>query len=336
MQTPRALRQRFVVNADEIARSMIKALGLAHSGKVEHLSDPLTRWFNFRLRIIDPCPRRVHLSDCFPKSLDAATSRALRSMAKAIERGDDINRFQSKSLLYSDPSGTRRAERTDFLWSDWGIHHLHIADHLPNHSAGFAPRSDYLLFVMVLLDDFLVIDVREHTEGSDLFSDEEFVRIVARNWPEVMKSFELKGILATGATLTSDERKQLRRSGVATPLEIDGKVYIGPGLGITTASTPLRVTKAKDRLMEKICYLAELVADPSGEFQQALPAPIRPRSEFTLALMPHGIGLIEELTKRGWIFPDMRFNGSDGTAAEISDSFTPPWIKRALADAALS
>lgn len=106
MQTPRALRLRFAANADEIARSMITALGLTHSGKVEHLSDPLTRWFDFRLRIIDPRPRKVHLSDRFPRSLDAATSRALRSITLAIERGDDINRFQSKSLLYSDPSGT--------------------------------------------------------------------------------------------------------------------------------------------------------------------------------------------------------------------------------------
>lgn len=332
---PSSLRQRFVANADEIARSLIKGFGLTHSGKVEHLSHPLTRWLDFRLRIIDPRPRRVHLSDCFPKVLDAATNKALRSMVDAIERGDDINRFQSKGLLYSDSSGSRRADRTDLLWGDWGMHHLHVADYLPNHSSGFVPRSDYLLFVMVFRNDVICIDVRAHAEGPELFSDQELVRIVARNWPDVMKPFELKGVLPTGVTLTSDERKQLRRSGVATPLEIDGKVYMGLGFGITTASIPLRVTLAKDRVMRSIAHLAELVADPSGQFQQALPESIRDCAQFSLALMPRGIGLFEEQSKHGWVFPEMRFDGTDSVFAELSDNFTPAWIKSAMTEAQL-
>ncbi|WP_156954419.1 hypothetical protein [Paraburkholderia acidipaludis] len=333
MQDANILRQRFATDADEIARSLIKALDLTHSGKIEHLAEPLTRWLDFRLRIIDPRPRRVHLSDCFPKTLDIQTGQALRSMVEAIKRGDDINHFQSKSLIYSDPSGTRRGGRTDLLWGDWGIHHLHIAEQPSNHVPGFATRSDHLLFLLAFRDDVLFIDVRTHAEGSTLFSDQELVQVVARNWLEVMQPFELKNVLAGGFAPTSEERMQLRRSGIATPLEIDGKVYIGPGLGITSASTPAKVTLAKDRVIRNIVRLAELVAEPSGQFQQAIPESIRDRAQFSLALMPLGIGLFEEETKHGWIFPEMKFDGTDSLLAELSDSFTPPWIKKAMMEA---
>lgn len=83
--------------------------------------------------------------------------------------------------------------------------------------------------------------------------------------------------------------------------------------------------------MRHIARLAELVAEPSGQFQQALSEPACSRAQFSLALMPLGVGLFEEATKHGWLFPEMKFDGTDSVFAELSDSFTPPWIKKAMA-----
>lgn len=61
--------------------------------------------------------------------------------------------------MRSDSSGKNRNERSDLLWADWGIHHLHVAEKQTDNAAYFSARADYLLFVMFGRDVALFVDV---------------------------------------------------------------------------------------------------------------------------------------------------------------------------------
>lgn len=103
--------------------------GLEFKREVQHLSDPLFRWLDFRLRYIDPLPRSVLVSKKFPKRLPVSAETGLHLLERRFRDGIDVNPYQSKSLIrFNDLSGEKRAKRTDFLWADWGITHLHLSD----------------------------------------------------------------------------------------------------------------------------------------------------------------------------------------------------------------
>jgi hypothetical protein len=338
VQTLDELTGEFLKNADEIATELIAGFTLRHSRVVDGLHAPLLRWLDYRLRIIDPRPRQIYLSDRFPKSLDEPTAGALRAIEQAIMKGDDVNPFQSKGLMRSDSSGKNRNERTDLLWADWGIHHLHVAEKQGDGQSYFSGRGDFLLFAVFGQDVALFIDVQSHStdpeRGDPLrFAREDLIRAVARNWPSVLEPFELKGILNFERQASDEDRKVLRKSGIDAPLVIDGKTYFSPGHGVTSASTPGKVTDAMTKLRRNLRALAQLVLEPSGQFQTVLPEPCRVGSHFSLRLLPEGVFVYERSTDRGWTFPDAKFDGSDSLFGEISDALTPPWVKDAMQEA---
>lgn len=339
MQTLEELTGEFLKNADQIAIELIAGFGLKHGRAVDGLHASLLRWLDYRLRVIDPRPRQIYLSDRFPKSLDEPTARALRAIEQAILKGDDVNPFQSKGLMRSDSSGKNRNERTDLLWADWGIHHLHVAEKQEGGQAYFSGRGDFLLFAMFGQDFALFVDVQPHSTDPDhgdplRFAREDLIRVVARNWPPIVEPFQLRGVLVSERQISDADRKLLRKSGIDAPLVIDGKAYFSPGHGVTSASTPGKVTDAITKLRRNLRALAQLVLEPSGQFQAALPESCRVGSHFSLRLLPEGVFVYEKSVDRGWTFPDAKFDGTDSLFGEISDALTPPWVKDAMREAA--
>ncbi|MFL9955490.1 hypothetical protein PQR65_19085 [Paraburkholderia nemoris] len=340
MQTLEGLTGEFLKNADQIATELIAGFGLKHGRAVDGLHAPLLRWLDYRLRVIDPRPRQIYVSDRFPKSLDEPTARALRAIEQAILNGEDINPFQGKGLMRSDSSGKNRNERTDLLWADWGIHHLHVAEKQTDGDAYFSARGDFLLFAVFGRDVALFVDIQPHSthplHGDPLrFAREDLIRVVARNWPSVMEPFELKrGVVIPEREISDEDRKLLRKSGIEAPLLIDGKAYFSPGHGVTSASTPGKVTDEMMRLRRNLRALAQLVLDSNGQFHVALPEAHRADARFSLRLVPEGIVVYERSTDCAWTFPDAKFDGTDNLLAEISDALTPPWVKDAMQAAA--
>jgi hypothetical protein len=340
VQTLDELAGEFLNNVDQIAAELVVGFGLKHSRAVDGLNTPLLRWLDFRLRTIDPCPRQIYLSDRFPKSLDDPTVRALRAIEQAVLNGEDINPFQGKGLLRFDSSGKNRNERTDLLWADWGIHHLHVAEKQTGGDTYFSARGDFLLFAVFGRDVALFVDIQPHSKhplhGDPLlFQREDLIKVVARNWPSVMEPFELKrGVVIPEREISDEDRKLLRKSGIEAPLFIDGKAYFSPGHGVTSASTPGKVTDAMMRLRRNLRALAQQVFDARGQFQAALPEACRQNSRFSLRLLPEGVVVYEQSTDRARTFPDAKFDGTDSFFGEISDALTPPWVKGAMQDAA--
>nr|WP_248312904.1 hypothetical protein [Burkholderia ambifaria] len=331
VQTLEELNEEFFKNVDQIATELLVGFDLKHSGNVDGLHVPLLRWLDFRLRTIDPRLRQIYASDRFPKSLDGPVASAFRSLERTIQNGDDINPFQSKGLLRSDSSGKRRSERTDLLWADWGIHHLHLAE--ASTDDYFSARGDFLLFAMFGVAVALFIDIRPHSGDSLLFAREDLIRVVARNWPAVIEPFELKGMLAREREASDGDRKVLRKSGLDAPLVIDGKAYFSPGGGVTTASTPGKVTDAMLKLRRNVRALAQHILEPGGQFLTALPKARRQACHFSMQLTPRGVAVCERSIDHAWTFPDAKFDGTDTFFAEISDALSPPWVKQALQEA---
>lgn len=332
MQDVKALLEEFRQNLDQIATSLVVGFNLKHKREVESLSDPLLRWLDFRARIIDPRPRQIHHSDQFPKTLDERTARAMRMLEDKISAGEDVNAYQGKGLLGFDFSGKRRGTRTDLMWADWEIHHLHLTDAPARQGSSFSERADFLLFSIVYADVALFIDVVPHNQET-VFSRQEIIQIVARNWPTVLERHQLKGTLIPSSEWTDKERHQLRKSGIEAPLIIGGKAYFAPGGGITSASTSGKVTQLMMRLRRNIKDLAKQVLEPTGQFLSAIPEAVRRDGHFSLGLTPRGLAVIERQTNQGWTFPDAKYDGTDSQFAQISDCMTPPWVREAMKEA---
>jgi hypothetical protein len=119
----------FIQDAESIAKTLIELFSLKYSEETPELANPILRWLDFRLRYIDPLPREVVFSRRFSeRNLSAESNAALKIIVDLIRSGGDINPYQGRGLiLRHDTSGDKKDSRTDLLWADWRIHHLHLS-----------------------------------------------------------------------------------------------------------------------------------------------------------------------------------------------------------------
>jgi len=312
----------FLLNLDTIATDLVHSFGLKHEKRTENLNDPLLRWLDFRLRYVDPKPRKVLLSNKFPKKMSEDVNRALTHVIHLIERGENINPYQGKGLvLHHDISGTKRQKRTDLLWADWGIIHLHLTE-IP---------ICWLLFGIPADDFFAVIDIRSHGED-DVFSNPELMEIMVKSWPQMMERRELKGVISPSESdvFDSKEHKRLRQSGVSALIAIGRKVYVPPGMGVTTASTPVRVTLAMDAARKYVRDLASLVCISDGEFQAEVRARGIEEPCFTLCMTPRGMAVYELHLDKAWLLPRKKAGYESNYLADLQGLVAPEWARERL------
>ena len=326
MQTQRELRDRFNADADSIATDLISEYGLKFEEDIAELSEPLLRWLDFTTRYISPIPRTVFRSNKFSKVHPSEVKAALDLVEHRLTSGQDVNPYQSKGLiLFNDTSAAKRQQRTDLLWADWGIHHLHLTASPILAGDYFSPRSDWLLFCFVGHDFVGFIDIRHHSE-TDVFSDPSLIKVVSDTWPELMERFKIKGVqAASGINPSAREVSSLRRGGVTSLVEIDNQLYMGPGMGVTTASTPTRVSLASIKIRSYIRDLAKVVLDPSGQFLSELQASEVPNPQFTLALTPNGMAVYEQSSCKAFLLPRRANIGEQSFVSELHDLLAPKW-----------
>jgi hypothetical protein len=318
----------FLSNLDTIATDLVHRFGLKHEQKTETLNDSLLRWLDFRLRYIDPKPRKVFLSNKFRKEKSQDFSHALGYMIDLIQRGQNLNPYQGEGLiLHDDISGRKRQKRTDLLWADWGIIHLHLTEAPISETRYFSKRSDWLLFGIPGDDFFAVIDVRHHD-----FSNPELMKIMVESWPEMMERFEVKGIAPQDEAdvLDPKEHARLRKSGVSALMTIGGKVYMGPGIGISTASTPLRVTRKMDTARKYVRQLVSDVCMSDGRFQAELHADGIEDPCLSLCMTPRGMAVYELHSDKAWLLPRKKACSESNYLADLHDLVAPEWATERL------
>lgn len=140
----------FSADLHKLVAEFVNDFGLKYEEEEQHLASPLLRWLDFTARYIEPKPRQILLSKKFPKTLASDAEQALHHLEALIMQGEDVNPFQSKGLiLHNDTSGKKRQQRTDLLWADWGIHHLHLTQNPVGKTSYFSERAEWLLFCIV-------------------------------------------------------------------------------------------------------------------------------------------------------------------------------------------
>ena len=117
----------------------------------------------------------------------------------------------------------------------------------------FIKRTKEVLFLSIQGSRAYFIDVRDHGINGEkhVFAKFDLLQILADEFPEVIKPFELEDVIRLSNNVTNPkETHDFRKAGVSLFREINGKVYAPMGGGITSASTSVRVIEETDRLLK--------------------------------------------------------------------------------------
>ncbi len=319
-------------DVNEISEKGIQSFELLYDESGHpNLHDPLLRWCDFLLRHIAPEKRVVLKSDRFPANVSDGARAGLQRIEALFTAGGDVNPYQSKTLtLLNDTSGKKETKRTDNLWADWGIHHLHLSLNPVDPAQKYSDRAEWVLFLKVYNNAVLFIDIKHHDKAiePDLFSQRDLIETLIRNWPEAVEKCEMKGVvgLANTQPVTNAEIAKLRNNGINMPFEMNGKVYAPIGMGMTSAVTSVRVTMYRDRIFSYAKQIEEAFMDEDGSYMKELKSNGVSRPEFEMYMSDDGgLGIHERNAKKYWKFPRKNPNEPNDLYCLFNNLFMPEW-----------
>ena len=94
--------------------------------------------------------------------------------------------------------------------------------------------------------------------------------MVARNWPDLLEPYRLRGIMALEHSTSDEDLKKLREAGINVIQDIGCGIYASMGGGITTARTSIRVTQEHDRLARRFWQIEKDMAERGEEIKQTI------------------------------------------------------------------
>lgn len=258
-------------------------------------------YHNWMFRHVLATPRKVHVSAAFAANPVAAQLKAdLDALVVKIEKGEELKPHLSTrvaTVLDSSIKKLHQRKDLDLMLIEWEIHHLHISqDVQPN---GFVKRDDPLLFAVFHPNDAYLLDVMTHND----FNRNHIMEIMVREFPDAGLIHEVKAgtgqkILGLARKDTEDERNALRKAGINSMVEVDGKVY-KPAGGMNGVGTAVRASRAADQVIIATERLEAALRESPLQFQRyaqeySLTWPANPTFEFGL-LEPNGL-VFKELT----------------------------------------
>ncbi|MGL1937227.1 MAG: hypothetical protein OCD01_19525 [Fibrobacterales bacterium] len=321
--TPPIVEANFLSDLEKLAAELNSTFNLKHTKDVDSLNTPLCRWTDFRLRYIDPKPRQVVLSNKLKSKTDKKKNDILNYFIKSITKGKDLNPYQSGSMYYHDSSGKKRKQRTDLLWANWGIHHLHFTKQKPINGRYFSPRSNWLLYLLVDDNSIALIDIKNHN-NSNAFCDSSLLKTIDDSWSQVLDSLSLNPSIPRHSDTIFDDlqTKELWESGILAMPTVNGKTIIPHGGGITMASTPLIANDHRSIIRERAKMLETAIMKAPTTFLGSLSKALPSKIQLRLELCEHGLCIANDFCNETQYLG--RDNPNDG-AAILNDSFTPQW-----------
>lgn len=213
-------------------------MGFEVTDKTEE--DWIRLFFNAQKRLISNTPRKILKSKefvCPPQYREA-----LKEIEGKIIYGQSLSMYMSKTIL--------DLKYKDLLLFDWNIHHLHLSKR--KGCDGFVKRSDFELFVFFTKDTAYLIQIYPHSK-SNLYSTQEMVKIIHNNWPDLIATNKIQGVLSK--KITDADYGSLRKAGVNTFVEVgDETIYGVIGGGYATDKSSVDVTRNSD-------YWKQLMSD---------------------------------------------------------------------------
>jgi hypothetical protein len=317
---------------DEIAEKAIEAFELSYV-KTAHsnLHDPLLRWCDFLLRYIAPAKRTILKSDRFPVNISDDSKAGLQRIEDLFTAGGDVNPYQSKTLtLFNDTSGKKEKKRTDGLWADWGIHHLHLPLNPVDSMNKYSDRSEWVLFLKVYNDAVLFIDIKHHDKDVEpnLYSQRDLVETFIRNWPDEAEPYHMKGAISLANTqpITDADIANMRNNGINMPFEVDGKIYAPIGMGMTTAVTATRVSVFSNRISYYAKEIEKTLMNVDGPFLKELKSSGIDKPEFQIMMFDDGgLGIHEKGTNKAWKFRRENPDEPNDLFCLFNNSLMPSW-----------
>lgn len=196
-------------------------------------SEAMAQYYDVSLRIIAPKPRKIEKSKEF--TCPTGYENKLKFFENAVTSGINLRPFMTKTML--------DASFQDKMLFDWGIYHFHVTDSIDTKDKRFMARSGQLLIAYKdWYDDETVyfLNVVSHKK-INLWTTQNFIRILADKWPDMMEKYRMQGVVATDFSVTDAEYASLRNVNVNSSIDLgDGRVYISPNFGLTAAVQVLR------------------------------------------------------------------------------------------------
>jgi hypothetical protein len=209
--------------------------------EVQYLSDLPVRellsvYYNWRNRFVSARPRTVHQS----KELIVKNRPEVQKLAQKIQAGCDLSPHLSTrveeiiNLKRGKPGSLGSRPDLDLLLNDWGIYHLHLSD--VDRGDGYVVRTGDLLFAAFRRTDAYLLDVLGH----GAWIDQSLVEIAKTNWPESGLFVHVEN-MTSEFSVSEDDRKRLRDSGIFTPVQLSTGFAFGPGLTSSGTSSIIEV-----------------------------------------------------------------------------------------------
>jgi len=221
----------------EILRNRLIADGFLVDPPTSHREQHriCNEYFYHKIRKVAAIPRTVLQSNEF--TCPAPHQAGLDLVIEKIQNGTDLTPHLHRpieTLGHPDP-----------LLTDWGIHHLHLGTRPYPRDPRFVDRTGLVLFVRFDNENAYLLTVMEHGRGHKPWIKQELVRIIHRNWPNIIQEYKIN--INLGTTYTEEEHGQLRNAGIVDCITMDdGMVYTPIGGGFASNGTSIEVVKICD------------------------------------------------------------------------------------------
>jgi hypothetical protein len=208
----------------------------------------LVYFLNWRDRLIHAHPRIVLRSRELAANPIYQDRRADVSMICAkLATGQDVTPHLSRDIEsgYEMPTKNRKPGRNlDLLLNEWGIHHLHLSSVV--EECGFVARAGEVLFAIFCPGRAYLLDIMTH----DDWENDHLVKVAILNWPREKLFLPLK--MMPGDDLSPSERKQNRKAGLDSAVNVGGVTYVSGTFGLSTARTSSSASMQCHRLLSAL------------------------------------------------------------------------------------
>lgn len=246
-----------VIVIPEIDNTLREVLKKHLGSRTEDVRSLVREFHNVLVKQVASRPRAVYLSEDLKKHplYTAEKRKAIDAVISRIERGETIEPYLSDRSV--------QLGQYDLSLAHFGVHHLHLGDTRQERGsrAGRVKGTKSLLFARFTESEAYFLDILNHGMRSG-FLNMHLFRVMCRNWPDSVESFRAKQAIGVSVKYTDDQAAELLENNVNLVVEIaPQQVFMLPGMGTTTAGTPLAVERRVDRNIDELRSIVRLVKE---------------------------------------------------------------------------